>query len=105
MLRGNQNQARASGDRLRLRGAERGEDPKDRDVRGENTEAYRCKDCNAENEGHQERNHDLPTLATWLFCVAGLELRIPATLERPAARIPNLNPVETRSYRVDAPHC
>ena len=47
-------QTRADRSRFRLRGAaERGEDPENCDVRGENAEAHGRDDGEAENHGHQ----------------------------------------------------
>ena len=69
VLRRNQGQARAS--RFSLPGAaERGEDCEDRGVGGDDAETDRGDDGEAENNRHNQRNHDLPTLATFFFSTA-----------------------------------
>lgn len=62
-LRGNQDQARAAGGGFGLSpAAEHRQNSKDRRICGEDANAYRGKDCEAENDGHHERNHDLEVL-------------------------------------------
>ena len=58
ILHGNQYKARAGW--LRLGGAEGSEDGKNDRIRGEHAEADRRENGEAENQGHDERNHDQP---------------------------------------------
>jgi hypothetical protein len=69
ILRGDQYQARTrGGKRFGLdRVAECGEDAEDRDIRGENSQTNRGDYGKAEKDGHEQRNHGQPTLATGLF--------------------------------------
>ena len=63
VLRRYQDQARAG--RLRLRVAAKGvQDADDCSVRGENAQANGRDDCQEEDDGHNKRDHDRPTLKT-----------------------------------------
>jgi hypothetical protein len=63
VLRRNQHKAWAHVNRLKLPGtSKRGEDTEDNHISGEDAEADRGEDCEAENERHNQRNHDQPTL-------------------------------------------
>jgi len=63
VLRGDQDEARAAGFGLLLRrAAESVQDANDGGIRGENAQADGCDDGEGKNDGHQERDHDRPTL-------------------------------------------
>ena len=71
-LRGHQHQAGARRNRLGLRWmAERAQDAEYCDVGGEDTEANRSDYGEAENDGHIERIHDLPTFDCRFLAHAG----------------------------------
>lgn len=71
VLRGYQHQARPARLRLLLRcAAECVQDADDSGVCGENAEANGCDDGGEEEDGHYERDHDLPTLVNPRVCCA-----------------------------------
>ena len=94
MLGRDQRQPGAGRSRFRLRGTAEGrQDAENRDICGEYADSNRSDDGYADNDGHQERNHDPPIPGNVVFCPGrGWALR-PS-----AARILNLT-------CVDAPRC
>jgi hypothetical protein len=79
-----QDQPRASRGRLRLwRAAEGCKDAKNGNVGGENAKSNGSDDGEAENDGHQDRNHESTNLKRrGLYQMHGSEIRIP-TFEPP----------------------
>lgn len=97
VLRGDEHEARACRGRLGLwRASESCKDAEYGYVGGENAKTNGSDDGEAENDGHQDRNHGSTNLsdAACIRCTAQKSVYL--LLSYPAARTFNLNPIPLR---------